>query len=312
MLAIGTVKSQSSTPLAGAINNGMLKLTVPDGWSHPLMENFKITSTGSIGSSSASDFGGYYVGDPDDESDDKEFPETNSPGAMGVLVDNVNLDVDEFVEFVYMNATVQPGSGNPAFVVAVDGGAGPGEGAMDVTPVPSDALEVSVGDASSGSGTAMLAPPTQAVTRNSLGNELIFIYTPDGTITDRTRDFRVEVPRGWSEPTDSTDGKGTFTVTHRKLADGEYKLQTGSLAAVEKIGPFENVDTGNKQMAGRLHFGMSVGVDDQIVFTYENADAPDSIGAVHLRDVFWRITGHEGYRPDCRRRIRQRCSHAYG
>ena len=97
---------------------------------------------------------------------------------MGVLVDNVNLDVDEFVEFVYMNATVQSGSGNPAFVVAVDGGAGPGVGAMDVTPVPSDALEVSVGDASSGSGTAMLAPPTQAVTRNSLGNELIFIYTP--------------------------------------------------------------------------------------------------------------------------------------
>ena len=68
---------------AGAINNGMLKLTVPDGWSHPLMENFKITSTGSIGSSSASDFGGYYVGNPDDESDDKEFPETNSPGCHG-------------------------------------------------------------------------------------------------------------------------------------------------------------------------------------------------------------------------------------
>ena len=55
-------------------------------------------------------------------------------------------------------------------------------------------------------------------------------------------------------------------------------MQIGGAAAIEKIGPFENVDTNNKQMAGRLHFGMSVGVDDQIVFTYENADAPDALG----------------------------------
>ena len=60
---------------AGEINNGMLKLTIPGGWSHPLMDNVAITSTGSKGSSSASDFGGYYVGDPDDAEDDMEVPE---------------------------------------------------------------------------------------------------------------------------------------------------------------------------------------------------------------------------------------------
>ena len=59
---------------AGEINNGMLKLTIPDGWSHPLMDNVAITTRGSVSSSSASDFGGYYVGDPDDDDDDMEVP----------------------------------------------------------------------------------------------------------------------------------------------------------------------------------------------------------------------------------------------
>ena len=49
---------------AGDISGGMLKLTIPADWSHPLMENVKITTTGSIGPDSAMDFGGYYVGDP--------------------------------------------------------------------------------------------------------------------------------------------------------------------------------------------------------------------------------------------------------
>ena len=59
---------------AGDINNGMLKLMTPANWSHPLMSNVAITSTGSIGSASAMDFGGYYVGDPDDTEDDIERP----------------------------------------------------------------------------------------------------------------------------------------------------------------------------------------------------------------------------------------------
>ena len=31
-------------------------------------------------------------------------------------------------------------------------------------------------------------------------------------------------------------------------------------------------------MAARLNFGESVGADDQIVFTYENADSPTTVG----------------------------------
>ena len=151
----------------GEINSGSLKLAIPAGWSNPLMSNVDISSTGSVGSSSASDFGGYYVGNPDDETDDKEVPK-GGPGAMEVLVDGVSLDEGETVTFVYSAATVQAVIGDPKFTVAVDGGAGPGEGTADVTPDPADATTISVGDASPGSGTGRVEVDA-AVTVNSVG-----------------------------------------------------------------------------------------------------------------------------------------------
>ena len=259
---------------AGEINNGMLKLTIPDGWSHPLMANVDIKTTGSRDSSSASDFGGYYVGAPDDDEDDMEVPE-GGPGAMDVLVDGVNLDKDDTVTFVYSAAMVQPTTGDPTFGVAVSGGDGPGKDPADVTADPSDALTVSVGDASAGSGSGKFGEPLPAITADTGENTLIFIYTPAGEITDRSLDFRVKVPDdGWSEPTDSidADAKGSFTVAHRKLDGEDYKSQTPSATAVEKIGPFD------RQMAARLKFGHSVGADDQIIFTYKNADSPTKVG----------------------------------
>ena len=57
------------------------------------MANVEIKTTGSRGSSSASDFGGYYVGlDPDDDADDIDFPvdadDVALLDAMGVTVVN--------------------------------------------------------------------------------------------------------------------------------------------------------------------------------------------------------------------------------
>ena len=101
---------------AGDINNGMLKLMTPANWSHPLMSNVAITSTGSVGSASAMDFGGYYVGDPDDATDDKTVP-TGGPGAMDVLVDSVRLDAGDTVTFVFSAAMVQAAMGDAAFAV---------------------------------------------------------------------------------------------------------------------------------------------------------------------------------------------------
>ena len=250
---------------AGEINNGMLKLTIPAKWSAPMtgaMGNVAVTSTGNTG---AMDAGGNY-------GEDDTLPE--GLGAMDVNVAGVSLDADDTVTFTYSNVTVQPTVGDDAaFVVKVNGGAGPGEDAESVSADPEGALTVSVGEAAPGSGSGMVegAP---AVTVNSPENTLIFIYTADGQINSRKNDFRVKVPTGWSEPTaETTDtARGSYTVTQKRL-DGEV-LQglTAAEATVEKFGPF------GMELAARLKLGESVLAGDQIIFRYENADAPTAIG----------------------------------
>ena len=263
---------------AGAINGGSLKLTVPAGWSHPTMDNVEITTRGAINLSSAL-YGGNYLGaDPVDDADD-DFPEDADGDALLTAVDvtvgGVILDADDTVTFVYSAAMVQATAGDATFTVAVDGGSGPGEGPAAVTPDPADAATISVGDASPGSGTRGIEL-AQAVTINSEGNTLTFTYTATGAITDRELDIRVDVPSGWSAPTDREDAgaRGSFTVSHRKLdANKTLKLQTPANASVEKIGPFD------RQMAARLKSGETLAAGDQVVFNYENADAPSTIGA---------------------------------
>ena len=117
----------------------------------------------------------------------------------------------------------------------------------------------------------------QAITIEFEGNTLTFTYTPTGAITDRELDIRVDVPSGWSAPTDRVDAeaRGSFTVTHKKYiaATETLALQTAAAAAVEKIGPFD------RQMAARLKHGSSLAAGDQVVFNYENAEAPSTVGA---------------------------------
>ena len=197
-------------------------------------------------------------------------------GRSDVTVGGVSLTAGQTVTFVYSAAMVQPTAGGPKFNVAVDGGSGPGDAVAGVTPDPADATTITVGDARPGSGSGMVEVDA-AVTINSIGNTLRFIYTPSGAITDRTLDIRVQVPMGWSAPTDRVDAeaRGSFTVTHEKYtaATDTLALQTAAAAAVEKIGPFD------RQMAARLKHGSSLAAGDQVVFTYENADAPATVGA---------------------------------
>ena len=236
---------------AGQISGGSLKLTVPPGWSHPTADNVEITSrAGSVNSSSA-----LFDG-------------------MDVTVGGVSLSAGGTVTFVYSAAMTQPTAGSAKFNVAVDGGSGPGEGPMAVTPDPSDATTIAVGDASPGSGSGEVVLQ-QAIVAGEGGHTLTFIYTVAGEITDRALDIRVQVPTGWSVPTDRVDAgaRGSFTVKHKKLvADGDLVLQTGGAPAVEKIGPFD------RQMAARLKSGETLAAGDQVVFRYENADAPSTFG----------------------------------
>ena len=269
----------------------------------------KSTSTGSVNRSSAL-YGGDYVGDDPDDDDDDDFPvdadDVALLGAMDVTVDGVNLDADETVTFVYSAAMVQGTAGDPSFDVAVDGGSGPGEAPAGVTPDPADATTISVGDASPGSGTRGIEI-AQAVTINSNENKLTFTYTAAGAITDRRLDIRVDVPTGWSEPTadTTTTARGSFTVTHKKLgADGTLGLETAAAAAVEKLGPFD------RQMAARIKHGSTLAAGDQVVFTYQNADAPSTFGPSTFVMTFGGSEVTMGDRSDCPRRIRQRCNHA--
>ena len=269
---------------AGQIVNGRLKLTVPPGWSDPTTETVDITSTGGTVNRSSAAFS---------DSD--------------VTVGGVNLDAGETVNFVYTATRVQGTTGDATFTVAVDGGSGPGEGPMAVTPDPSDATTIAVGDAlpGSGSGRVVIEKPVKI---NSTGNTLKFIYTPSGAIADRSLDIRVEVPTGWSVPTDRVDAgaRGSFTVTHRKIAaDGTLALQTAAAAAVEKIGPFD------RQMAARLKPGSSLAAGDQVVFNYENAEPLRQRLELLLSRCFMvqaQVTN--GRRSDRYRWIRQRCNHA--
>ena len=205
---------------SGQIRGGSLKLTIPGKWSNPTTDTVKITTNGTVDLSTAL-YGGDYIGDPDDAEDD-DFPvdadDVALLGAMDVTVDGVNLAAGQKVTFVYSNAMVQPTIGDSAFVVAVAGGDGPGEDPVGVTPDPADALTVSVGNASPGSGSGTVELD-QAIIANTGGNTLTFIYTPAGQIDDRSLDIRVEVPTGWSEPSDSIDmvlRRESYTVTHEE------------------------------------------------------------------------------------------------
>ena len=259
---------------AGDISSGMLKLTIPADWSHPLMDNVKITSTGSIGPRSASDFGGYYAGeDLDDATDDIEFPATNSPGAMGVLVNSVRLDADETVTFVY-SGTVQPTMGDDAtFGVDLDGGAGPGTGLVAVAAPEDGTLTVSVGEAAAGSGESDVDP--KAVTAGSPENELTFTYTAVGTI-GFAREFRVTIADGWSDPSEADDtDKGTYTVA---LADEDGRTRANVVEALDPV---------DRDLVARVRVdGGTVDAGDVLTFTYTNADAPRDVGASIFEVLF--------------------------
>ena len=259
---------------AGDINNGMLKLMTPANWSHPLMSNVAITTTGSIGSASAMDFGGYYVGDPDDTEDDMDVPE-GGPGAMEVLVDSVRLDAGDTVTFVFSAAMVQAAMGDAAFGVMVDGGAGPGMGAVAVAVAEGGTLTVSVGEAAAGSGEAGVDLMGMAVVAGSMANELTFTYTAVGTI-GYPREFRVSIPAGWSEPNSGVDNdEGTYTVA---LTDEDGRTRAN---VVEVLAPVE------RDLVARVRAGSAtVNAGDVVSITYTNADAPRTVGASMFEVLF--------------------------
>ena len=240
---------------------GKVKLTTPDKWTSstmdpdsmtggylPLMaDNFEITSTGSIGTAM---HGNYYT--------HKEMTLPEGLAAREVIVDGVMLDAGETVTFVYKDVKVQPTAmSDVEFGVASMGSDGPGTGFIALT-----SPTVDVGEASAGSGTAMVDP--MFVTAATAGNNLTITYTVAGEAT-YPKDIRVAVPTGWSVPTNEAEGaanKGTYKVELMRAG----KANTG---VIDKVAPIDGSMVARVKPGGIKMMG-----DDMVVFTYQNADAP--------------------------------------
>ena len=252
---------------------GKVKLTTPENWTSSMMDpdsmtggylplmadDFEIASTGSIGTAM---HGNYYT------HNEMTLPE--GLAAREVIVDGVMLDAGETVTFVYKAVRVQPTAATGVgFGVASMGSDGPGTGFIALT-----SPTVDVGEASAGSGTAMISP--MFVTAGTGENELTVTYTLAGEAS-YPADVRVAVPTGWSVPTNEAAAdanEGTYKV--ELMRDGKVVANI-----IEKIAPIDG-----SMVARVLPGGVKVMGGDMIVFTYQNADTPSTIGSFAFQVMF--------------------------
>ncbi len=176
------------------------------------------------------------------------------------IVEGVNLSANGTVTFVY-TGDVQPNVGTGvAFAVGVHGG----DAADDFDDVSGDEtmLTVDVDEARRGAGSGEVAP--RIVDAGATGVNLTFTYTAVGLV-NAPREFRVQVPPGWTAPSSAPmdpENKGTYTVAHRHMG-------VTTTVSVEKLTPV------GRDMVARVKLGgLEVEAGDEIIFTYQNADAP--------------------------------------
>ena len=196
---------------------------------------------------------------------------TRYDGQM-VIVEGVNLSANGTLTFVY-TADVQPTVETGVnFYVAVHSGISY-DSFVDVSGSDTN-LTVDVREARRGSGSGTVLPTS--VNPGDTGVTLTFTYTAVGEIS-APREFHVQVPPSWTAPTGaatSPDNKGTYTVTHRYAG-----IET--TASVEKLPPRR------RNMVARVRLGgLNVEAGDQIIFTYENADAPTTAELSNFRILF--------------------------
>ena len=187
-------------------------------------------------------------------------------------VEGVNLAANGKINFIY-TANVQPRvETGVTFAVEVHSGV-PGDSFAEVSG--SDTmLTVDIKEARRGSGSGTVTPTR--VNPGDTGVNLTFIYTAVGEIS-APREFRVQVPSSWTPPSDaitSPDNKGTYTVVHRHRG-----IETTT--SIEKLAPI------GRDMVARVRLGgLEVEAGDQIVFIYENADAPTTVELSTFRMLF--------------------------
>ncbi|MYE87693.1 hypothetical protein F4X33_01675, partial [Candidatus Poribacteria bacterium] len=189
-----------------------------------------------------------------------------------VIVEGVNLSANGTLTFVY-TGDVQPTVGTDVkFNVEVHSGRP--EDSYEEVSGANTALTVEIREARRGSGSGTVTPTR--VSPGDTGVNLTFTYTAVGEIS-APREFRVQVPASWTAPSGaatSSDNKGTYTVMHRHAG-----IET--LTSIEKLAPI------GRDMVARVRLGgLEVEAGDQIIFTYENADAPTTTEVSTFRILF--------------------------
>ena len=144
--------SQSPTPLSGEIDDGALRLTVPDKWADASSDNISVRG----GGGSADHGRGYY----DEEGTALESNPDHVPGILQVVYSSIRLAGGGQVVFTY-NTTVGGTIGDATFKLEFQGGEGPALSATDPYAGFGDVsgntatlgeLVVSVGEAAAGTG----------------------------------------------------------------------------------------------------------------------------------------------------------------
>ena len=221
----------------GQIRDGQVKLTVPANWSP--------TTTADEGDNVQIAPGSAHDGTP-----------TFTAGVpQEITAEGVNLSAGGTLTFIYTTDVQPAAQDDVAFMIAVNGGEGPGEdlAAIAVQPV------IDVRAARIGTGEIAVAP--LSVEAGSEDNDLVFTYTAVGDIFFPT-EFTITVPQGWSSATAGTRtaDEGRYTVAHMR--------GTTSIGGVEKLRPENGNMMARVKRSGRIQSG------DNIVFSYFNATAP--------------------------------------
>ena len=253
----------------GEIKDGTIKLTIPAEWSAPMGDYVTVEPAAAVGGVRAS---GDYTADQltdlaADADDDVDLV------ALTIIVDGVAMAKGDTLTITYANAMVQPTKADGVnFKVEIDGGDGPDTGPKEVTGDGDITHEttVDVEAARAGSGDGMVA--YDPIKTGDTVETITFTYIPDGEIFPRT-EFRVTVHDEWSAPVKETaEGTaGAYTVTLMRHDEDE-----GEEVPIDDV--IEKRNPGGYDMIARVTAD-SVLKDDKIIFEYQNAVAPGTVGS---------------------------------
>ena len=254
---------------AGQMVAGTVQLTVPgdaakdDGWASASADSVSVTaSTGAALSIT------YGAGE-------------TAPTKL-VTVDGVNLLAGQTITFVYTGGVGLVKKADVEFKVETNLASTDADYKADgFAAVDSEDTDVKldVGYARKGSGMGSVSQ--RVIDTSATGVNLTFTYTAAGEIA-YPKEFRVRVPgTSWSAPvnTTATADKGSFSVQHIDVEDGDTKRRT-----VEKLSVV------GRDMVARVKSGIladfNVMAGDDIRFTYMNADAPTADEVSDFQIIF--------------------------